>query len=97
MRILRTAQAENDLIEIWAYVAIHDMAAADALLDRIEARWRLLATQPRSGRTRDDLKVGLRQVTTGNYLTFYHLQDDALVVLRVLHGSRDIGSDEVSG
>lgn len=97
MRILRTAQAENDLIEIWSYIAVHDMTAADALLDRIEARWRLLAMQPRSGAPRDDLATGLRHVVIGNYLTFYRIEGDDVVILRVLHGSRDIGSDEVSG
>lgn len=94
-RIVRRAQVEEDLISIWSRVAIDDMSAADRLLDKMEARWRLLATQPRSGRSREDLGPDIRQVVVGNYLVLYRLDDDALVILRVLHGHRNIAADDL--
>jgi toxin ParE1/3/4 len=36
--IIRTAQAEEDLIEIWLYIAQDNPVAADDLLDDIERR-----------------------------------------------------------
>ncbi|MER8976122.1 MULTISPECIES: type II toxin-antitoxin system RelE/ParE family toxin [unclassified Mesorhizobium] len=44
--IIRTANAEEDLIAIWLHVAQDNEAAADRLLDRIEARWQQVATYP---------------------------------------------------
>jgi toxin ParE1/3/4 len=93
--ISRTAQAEEDLIEIWGYVALHNERAADRLLDRFEARWRLLATQPYSGMARDDIAQGVRHLVTGEYLTFYRVSDDAVVILRVIHGRRDIAAEDI--
>jgi toxin ParE1/3/4 len=37
--ILRTAQAEDDLIEIWIYIAQDNPGAADRVLDDIEERF----------------------------------------------------------
>lgn len=43
--IARAAQAEEDLIAIWLYVAADNDADADRLPDRIEGRWRQLAAR----------------------------------------------------
>ncbi|WP_333876336.1 type II toxin-antitoxin system RelE/ParE family toxin [Methylobacter sp.] len=37
--IYRTAQAEEDLIEIWIYIAQDNPSAADRVLDDIEQRF----------------------------------------------------------
>jgi toxin ParE1/3/4 len=36
--VIRTARAEEDLIEIWLYIAAFSEAAADRLLERFERR-----------------------------------------------------------
>lgn len=41
--IKRTAQAEEDLIDIWLYIAHDDERAADRVLDDIEEKLLLLA------------------------------------------------------
>jgi toxin ParE1/3/4 len=41
MRLFRTRRADNDIVEIWSHVAADSETAADALLDRIEARIQL--------------------------------------------------------
>lgn len=95
MHVRKSSRAEDDLIDIWLYVAARNPQAADRLLDRFEARWRLLATQPRSGAPRDDLGSGLRTVSVGEYLSIYRLEGSSIEIVRVLHGRRDITADEV--
>jgi toxin ParE1/3/4 len=65
--IIRTANAEEDLIAIWLHIARDDEAAADRLLDRIEARWQQLATYPFSGAPRKDIAPGIRHLVVGEY------------------------------
>ncbi len=45
---------------------------------------------PYLGRQRDELRAGMRSFPLGNYLVFYRVQEDAVLILRVLHGRRDI-------
>ncbi|RWM11630.1 MAG: type II toxin-antitoxin system RelE/ParE family toxin [Mesorhizobium sp.] len=94
--IVRAAQAEEDLIAIWLYVAADNEAAADRLLGRIEGRWRQLAAYPLSGPPRDDIAPGVRHLIVGEYLTLYRVGSDAVEILRVLHGRRKIGADDLA-
>ncbi len=93
--IVRTSHAEEGLIAIWQYVARDSEAAADRLLDRIENRWQQLAIYPSSGPLRDDIAPGIRHLVVGEYLTFYRVGDDAIEILRVLHGRRKIEADDL--
>ncbi len=45
---------------------------------------------PRIGVKREALATGLRVLFFGDYGIYYTLQEGALVVVRVLHGARDI-------
>jgi len=47
--IRRTAQAEEDLIDLWLYIAQDNPSAADRLLDEIEDKCSLLAANPQLG------------------------------------------------
>jgi len=90
----RLAEAEEDLIAIWLHIAADSERAADRLLDRFDAQWKLLETQPRMGAQRDDILPGFRHLVQGNYLSFYRLNGDDIEILRVLHGRRDITGDD---
>lgn len=63
--IQRTAQAEEDLIEIWVYIAQDRIGAADRVLDEIEDRFILLAENPLLGRLRPDIAPDLHYFTVG--------------------------------
>jgi toxin ParE1/3/4 len=93
--IVQNARAEEDLIAIWLHVAHDSEAAADRLLDRIEARWQQLITYPFSGPPRDDIAPGVRHLVIGDYLTLYRVKDDAIEILRVLHGHRNIEANDL--
>ncbi len=89
-RILLTRQAEEDLLEIWSYVADDNPAADDDLLDDIDATCAKLADATHSGRLREELAPTIRSMPVGNYVIFYRPEEDGVVVIRVLHGARDL-------
>lgn len=93
--ILRTARADEDLIEIWLHIAKDSPSAADRVLDAIESRWRQLAEHPYSGVARDDIGPGIRHLVSGRYLTLYRITGQGVEILRVLHGHRNIGGATV--
>jgi toxin ParE1/3/4 len=89
-RVLRTSKAEEDLLEIWSYIADDNIDAADEFLDQIVATCRTLSDNPAAGRSRDELAQRLRSFPLGNYVIFYRPLEDGIVVIRVLHGARDL-------
>jgi len=93
MMYRRSIQAEADLDSIWQYIAVEsgNEALADRFVNSIVDRFLLLAAHPYIGRKRDDdLRSGIRSFPVGEYLILYRIQDRHLVILRVIHGNRDI-------
>ncbi|HVB16971.1 MAG TPA: type II toxin-antitoxin system RelE/ParE family toxin, partial [Stellaceae bacterium] len=56
----------------------------------ITDRFDLLSTYSQLGRNRGDLRPGLRSYPVGDYVIFYRVQRRDVIILRVLHGRRDI-------
>ena len=88
--IERTAQAEEDLIDIWLHIAHDDVRAADRLLDDIEEKFLLLADQPSLGPARPDIAPGLRYFSVRQYLLLYRKITDGFEIVRVVHSARDV-------
>jgi toxin ParE1/3/4 len=90
-----TPEAEADLDEIWFYLAktSASLEVADRFIDTLTSRFFLLSRNPYLGRRRDeDLRRGLRSFPIENYIVFYRVEDEDVLILRVLHGSRDFAS-----
>ncbi len=85
------AAAEEDLKEIWAYVAENNPEAANRLIKEITRRFAILRDHPHMGREQGKLLVNLRSFAVKNYIIFYQPFEGGIEILRVLHGSRDIG------
>jgi toxin ParE1/3/4 len=85
--------AENDLEEILDYLNALSPAAADKFAEEFDARCRLLPSQPNTGRPRDALLPGMRSVVVGRYVVFFLPTDDEVIIVRVLHGARNMTSD----
>ncbi len=69
------------------------MEVADRLIGTIADRFLLLASYPNLGRPRDeDLRPGLRSFPVGEYVIFYRIDGEDVVILRVLRGSRNIAA-----
>jgi toxin ParE1/3/4 len=92
----KSPQAEIDVTSIWDFIAADSMKAADTLLARIEAAFNMLADTPFAGRARSDLATNLRSFPVGNYIIFYIPIPDGIEVVRVMHGQRDIGTDDMT-
>ena len=67
-RILGRPLAGADIDEIWDYIAEDSMVEADARVDRLDAKLRLLAAQALMGRARDELSPGVRSLRFGRYV-----------------------------
>ena len=88
--VLRTRRARRDLIDIWRHIGRDDPAAADRLLDRIDARCALLAEHPQLGPERADIRPGLRYVVIERYVVLYRSVEGGVEIVRVVHGARDL-------
>lgn len=95
VRIIRTKRADEDLTNIWAYIAADSPSNADRVLDAIELRWQHLARHPYLGRARDDIAPSIRHLVVGRYLTLYRVMPEGVEIIRVLHGRRKIDQDVV--
>jgi toxin ParE1/3/4 len=88
-------QAAADLDDIWFYVARESgsIETANRLIDSITDRFLLLARHPYLGRSRDDdFARGTRSFPVGEYVIVYCVQVDEVLILRVAHGRRDLGT-----
>jgi toxin ParE1/3/4 len=86
-------QAETDLDDTWLYVAKESgsMDVATRLIDAITGRFFLLANFPYVGRARDeDFGAGSRSARVGEYVIVYCVDGQDVLILRVVHGRRDL-------
>jgi toxin ParE1/3/4 len=90
-RILRTAEARQDLLDIWVYIARESTAAiADAFLARIFGALEIVAFAPHIGRERPEFSGAPRSIAVRPYVVFYQPlpEGDGILVWRVIHGAR---------
>jgi toxin ParE1/3/4 len=83
-----TAQAEEDLIDIWLYIAQDNPGAADRLIDEIESKFSLLAANPQIGPARPDIAEDCRYLPVSSYLILYRLIPAGVQIVRVVQGAR---------
>jgi len=91
-RIRITPLAEQDLVEIWYFIAQDNPLAADRLLDLLGQKYTLLADNPNMGPARPDIAKELRYHPVGNYLLLYRVISGDIELVRVVHGARDLQS-----
>jgi toxin ParE1/3/4 len=93
MALLRiSADAHADLDEIWFRIAADNIEAADRLTDGILGEYSQLARDPFLGRLRPELRADIRSWAHGNYVIFYAGTTNAVQIIPVLHGARDLPS-----
>jgi len=90
--VLKTPRAEEDIIEIWFYIAIEkgDRNNADTFLKRMDQTFFDLAKNPKIGVRKNEYANALYQFPFGRYLIFYFIINDGIEIVRVLHGARNI-------
>ena len=85
-------KAEEDLLNIWKYIACDDSQQADHFLDLIYQKLENLSHTPMMGRARPELHSSMRSFPIGRYIVFYAITNTGIDVVRMLHGSLDIES-----
>ena len=86
-------RARGDILDIWLYVAESNPTTADRILDDIERIFGLIAEHPQIGRQRPEVMPGLRSFAIAPWVIFYRIEDEAVGIVRIIHGARDL--DEV--
>jgi toxin ParE1/3/4 len=89
-RLTITESARADLREIGAFIAQDSPAAARRVVERLRTQARKLAATPGIGRSRKDLRPDLFSFPVGRHVLFYRPQADGIVLVRVIHGARDL-------
>jgi plasmid stabilization system protein ParE len=87
-----TPAAEEDLFEIWSFIARDNLAAADRLESDFFNAFLQLADKPDLGHFRRDLtNKPVRFLSVrGTYLIVYDPVSKPLEIMRLLHGARDM-------
>jgi toxin ParE1/3/4 len=81
--------AKKDLNAIYDYIFDRSPSAADRLVDKFFATFRLLASQPGMGQPRDDLIEGVRVFSVSPYVICYRVKNDRVQITHIIHAARD--------
>jgi toxin ParE1/3/4 len=83
---------EWELESLWEYIADESGSpdTAKRVVHSITKHFSLLGKNPYIGRTRDDLRRGLRSFPVGSYVILYRIEGNDVLILHVYHGRRDI-------
>ncbi len=88
-----TTAAQDDLQEIWLYIAQNNPLAADHVEDALYDTFNILAENPHIGHTRPDIKANnIRFWGVYSYQIIYEPKSEPLQILRILSGYRDINN-----
>ena len=93
-RVLLTRHAQNDLEEIYTYIAADSPGNAAAFVFALEKQILSLATMPeRSPLIPENSFFGtrLRHLVYKKYRVVFRVQNETVFVLRVIHGSQLLG------
>jgi antitoxin ParD1/3/4/toxin ParE1/3/4 len=84
-------EADEDLDELWEYIAEDNVDAADRLLGKLFDAFDALARNPGLGHRREDLtEHPVLFWPVANYLIIYRAQPNLVQIVAVVHGARDI-------
>ena len=90
VRLLRIA--EDDLNGIVTYIAAENRAAAEMIAIKIEKNLTRLSLYPYLGKNPKDEELnglGYRFLVVENYLIFYTIDEQTILIHRIIHGARD--------
>lgn len=94
--LIVTPAADDDLTDIWLYIADENKneAAADNVIRRINKTFDSLRGMPMMGKARDELHPGIRSFPVGSHIIFYRIIETVIEIVRVLSARMDIGEDD---
>ncbi len=85
-----TDPARDDLDSIYDFIANDSPTDAERFVKRLVAELARLAKRGVTGAPRDKIRPGLRSHPYGRYCAYFRVNDQHLVVVRIIHSARDI-------
>jgi plasmid stabilization system protein ParE len=83
----------DDLAAISEHLERYEVDRPERILDRLHDAFLALGDMPERFSLLPRYETaGIRRRVVGNYLIFYRVQDETVVVLRILHGAQDYES-----
>jgi len=84
-------RAQTDIVDLVRAIGRLSRPAAIRFADAVDARCRLIASNPGMGRPRDEIRPGVRSVVIEKkYLILFESIEEGVVILRIVDGRRDI-------
>lgn len=91
--VIWSSDALSDLAVIWDYYAeVAGRHTAEKIVREIDAACVVLEHHAFAGRSRSEVRPGLRSVVASPHVIFYRVKNDAAEIVRVLDGRQDIDS-----
>ena len=89
VEVILSPEASADLDDIFAYGLInHGDATATAYLRGFNLAFKRLEDYPLSGQV--DEETGFRRLHYSSHRIFYPVDDDVVLIVRIIHHSRDV-------
>lgn len=90
LSIIFSDSAQEDLTNLWCYIALDNPDAADRVLAKLVGAAERLAAFPKIGKIRPLGSDNLRAFPVLKFLLIYTVEGEVVHIVRVLHGMRDI-------
>lgn len=88
---LLSNDADADLDEIFDYTeAEHGFNQAVKYLSDLDNLFGQLVKNPNLGKERKEIKKGIYNIVEQEHIIFYEIREEYILIVRVLHGRRDI-------
>lgn len=91
VQVIYSARARADMNDIWREIALDGgEALADKKIDRIDRRAAMLSRHPHMGLARPEIADDARSLLVERWLVLYRVDTDAVRIMRVVDGARDL-------
>lgn len=90
--VIVSKSAKADLRAIAIYISRDNPERAASFVEELIAKMQVVGERPLSFAAKDDLHTGMRSATHGRYRIVFRSDDSKVIILRVLHGARDVQS-----
>jgi len=92
MRVVFSVLAERDLQGIADYIAADNLRRALAFVRELRVHCARIAAAPLAWPERPELGAGIRSSSHGRYVIFFRVRQGQLLIVRILHGARDLAA-----
>jgi len=84
-------EADFDLEAVFDYTNVSfGFNQAVKYLQELESAFNQLVLNPKIGRNRNEIKLGLYSISEQEHTIFYRIKENHIRIVRVLHGSKDM-------